>query len=101
MLDPLHPTDAERAANAIVSLRNDEIMRHMSRHFHDQSPASLPSSQPAPAGLPNAGDYTNTAGAGPARQETDPFDQYVNTPIPIYRDGAEYERDAMQDGAAQ
>lgn len=61
MLDPLHPTDAERAANAIVSLRNDEIMRHMSLHFHDQFPASLPRSQPAPAGLPNAGDYTNTA----------------------------------------
>jgi tRNA nucleotidyltransferase (CCA-adding enzyme) len=35
MLDPLHPTDAERAANAIVSLRNDERMRHLSANFHD------------------------------------------------------------------
>lgn len=93
--DPLHYTDAERAANAMVSLRNDEIMRHLSAHFHDQfsTPGRDTPSRPA-AGLLN----TNTPGARLARQETDPFDTVPRQPIPVYRDGAEYERDAMQDG---
>ena len=32
-----------------------------------------------------------------AGEGIDPFDKYARTPIPIYRDGREYERDAMQD----
>lgn len=55
--------------------------------------------QPSRAASPNPATNTNTAGAGPARQETDPFDRTWPQRAPMTEaDGQQYEREEMQDG---
>lgn len=63
-----------------------------------QLPARPSSLHNRPATPPDAGagsTYTNVPGVTGG----DPFAQYDNTPVALYRDGQEYERDAMRDGA--